>query len=144
MKKHLYWMVGLVIAVAVIFTLSAQFSCSDKKEGATTESSGTKSGEEMIVGGPCSYDEHGGECRIEQIRDEEAIFTFVGVVASHNVKFTDNSADGAFDIDKKYPCRIKFITKGACTPCGFEIDGKWGSCGKEAWEFFRSRDSIAK
>ena len=133
MRKCLYWVVGLVIAGLAVYVLSTQFLCGVCEKGAVT----TK-GDSAVVGGSCSYDEYAGQCRMEQVRDDEAIFTFIGVVASHKAKFTDNSADGTFDIDKNYPCRIKFITKGTCTPCGFEIDGKWGSCGKDAWEFFRT------
>lgn len=124
-------------ALILIFT-TMEDSCGEDR-GISTTTNEEASEENNIVGGPCSYDSHAGNCHIDEVRDgSPALFTFTGTVSGKDVTLKGNEAEGDYKTGDDIACSIQFITKGTCTPCGFDLNGAWGSCGSEAWEFFRS------
>lgn len=97
-------------------------------------------GKSQVVGGPCEYESQPGICHITDVKGSAlTLFTFTGKVDGRDVKLKKNETRGSFKAGSEIACSIEFITKGTCTPCGFDLNGVWGSCGKAAWEFFRNR-----
>ncbi len=139
MKKII---VGIFLAVflgALVFIFTAtEDSCGEDQGSPAAQTNEEKSG---LVGGPCSYESHEGNCRIDEVREgSPTLFTFTGTVSGSEVTLKENEAEADFKAGDNVACSIQFITEGTCTPCGFNINGAWGSCGNEAWEFFRSRE----
>lgn len=90
---------------------------------------------EMLVGGPCTYDDSPGVCTATGVNTEgKTLFTFEGTVSGERVSLADNEANEAMTVGTTTDCSLRFITSGTCTPCLFSI----GSCGKEAWDAFRA------
>lgn len=90
---------------------------------------------ETRVGGPCTYDDFPGTCTATGSNAQgKTLFTFEGAVNGARVSLTDNEANEAMTAGATTDCSLQFITSGTCTPCLFTI----GSCGREAWDAFRS------
>jgi len=123
-------------ALVFIFT-TMEDSCGEDQ----VASPETNQEEKNVVGGPCSYESHAGNCHIDSVRDgSPALFTFTGTVSGQEAALKENEVEGDFKAGDDITCSIQFITKGTCTPCGFDLSGIWGSCGSEAWELFRSSE----
>ena len=91
------------------------------------------------VGGPCAYDEYKGTCQATgKDKDGKVLFIYDGKVGGEKISLVDNVADEGLKPDAKMDCFLMFIKKGTCTPCLFSV----GSCGKEAWDYYRNVKSI--
>lgn len=98
-------------------------------------SKNTEKGE--IVGGVCSYDEFEGKCTAETINDDgNLLFTFRGLIRGKQQTLKGNETSDRMNGNQTFDCKLMFIKNGTCTPCVF-TEPK-ASCGKEAWEAFRS------
>lgn len=98
--------------VALLLLITTSFACS-----------GT---EKDIDGGPCAYKDYPGTCTGQA----DGKFTYKGSVEGKEVEYMDNGPGPATLTEgQSQSCTLKYITKGTCTPCSFDI----GPCSSAAF-----------
>jgi 5,10-methenyltetrahydromethanopterin hydrogenase len=133
------------IACVLFLAILIFISCRSTPSESNNENNNT--GDQHIVGGPCSYDEFDGTCEITDVPDDGQIeFTYTGntrgaelrtiagnkmeinVIVSDPDEKIDRTTRGeakalSIKVGNTYVCQISCIKSGTCTPAIFAFRG---------------------
>lgn len=139
-RSNIAAVLGLIAMVVSGSELSFGEDVKTIEENVSAKSEASTRKKTEITGGPCGYEKQIGVCYFSyKKRGGPVSFKFIGKVDGRDVIFENNEASETFNPGDEVFCSIQFIIDGTCTPCGFDLNGTWGSCGKDAWDFYRNR-----